>query len=317
MKDLLESRSLLKQLWPWKLHLVIIGIVAIALAILFSSPVFITPLFKSQARLYPVNTKAFSEESESEQMLEVLNSTDLKRKMIHNFSLLNRYEINANTRSAQSKVLKMYDENVVCSKTRYETVEISILDRDPEFACAMVDSLAKFYNAKMMSMHREKYTGQLIGFQADLDRKQAEIDSLNKQMEQYRQKYGLLDYKSQTEQLTLGYAEALARGASRSSVDDLKKRLDNLAEKGGLFQQMQAKMGELLAQRQTISNQFEEIYSIINRDESFSVVVEAPFPADKKSYPTRWIIVLASLLSVELLAVLLILVMESLSMPKA
>lgn len=317
MRKLLESQSLLKLLWAWKTHLFVIGLVAIGLSVLFSSSVFITPLFKSEARLYPVNGKAFSEESESEQMLEVICSSDLKRRMIETFSLMERYDINPEARSAQSKVLKQYDEFVTCSKTRYETVEISILDRDPDFACAMVDSLVKFYNAKMVSMHREKYNGQLVAFQGDLDRKQIEIDALNDRMEEYRVKYGLLDYESQTEQLTLGYAEALARGASRTSVDDLKKRLDLLAEKGGAFHQMQAKMAELLEQRETIGEQLEETYSLINRDENFSVMVEAPFPADKKSYPTRWIIVLASLLSIEFLAVLLLLIMESFAKPNA
>jgi hypothetical protein len=316
MKNYLESWSLLKQLWPWRFHLAIIGVIAIVLAVLFSSPLFITPLYKSQARLYPVNAKAFSEESESEQMLEVICSSDLKRKMIETFSLVGRYGISADARSARSKVLKQYDKFVKCSKTRYETVEIDILDRDPGFACTMVDSLVKFYNAKMVKMHREKYKGQLAAFQEDRDRKQSEIDSLNKQMEEYRQKYGLLDYESQTEQLTLGYAEALARSASRTSVEDLKKRLDVLAEKGGAFHQMQAKMDELLAQRETIGEQLEETYNLINRDENFSVLVEAPFPADEKSYPVRWIIVLGSLLSVWFLAALLILLMESLAKPK-
>jgi len=317
MKNYLECQSLLKQLWPWKIHLIIVGFFAVVLAVLFSSPMFIMPLYRSQARLYPVNTKAFSEESESEQMLEVICSSDLKRTMIETFSLMERYDIDSGSRSAQSKVLKQYDEFVTCSKTRYETVEISIQDPDPAFACAMVDSLVKFYNAKMVAMHREKYNGQLAAFQEDLSRKQKEIDNLSNEMEAYRQQYGLLDYKSQTQQLTLGYAEALARGASRASVDDLKRRLDLLAEKGGVFQQMQVKMDELLSQRESIAAQLEETYSLINRDENFSVMVEEPFPADKKSFPTRWIIVLASLLAVEFGAMLVILLTESFGKTKA
>ena len=88
-------------------------------------------------------------------------------------------------------------------------------------------------------------------------------------METYRQQYGLLDYNSQTQQLTLGYAEALARGASRASVEDLKRRLDLLAEKGGVFQQMQAKMEELLSQRESIAAQLEETNNLVHRDENF------------------------------------------------
>ncbi|PTN04247.1 hypothetical protein C8N47_13312 [Mangrovibacterium marinum] len=311
MKEYLDSRALFKLLWAWKIHLALLGGAVMLLAVLFSSSLFITPLYKSQARLYPVNARAFSEESESEQMLEVIGSSDLKRKMIETFSLVERYKIDSQSRAVHAKVLKAYDKHVTCVKTRYETVEISILDRDPKMACAMVDSLMSFYNAKMLAMHREKYQGQLAAFQQDMSRKQADIDSLDSRLSAYRQRYGLLDYQSQTEQLTLGYAEALARGASRASVDELKKRLDLLAERGGTFRQMQARMTELLQQREQIGRQLEEILSQINRRENFSVLVEAPFPADKKSYPTRWLIVLASLLSAEFLAVLLILLMDS------
>jgi len=312
-----ERQSMVAQLLPWKKHLVIIGVVAVLLAALFSSPLFITPLFQSQARVYPVNLKAFSEESESEQMLEVMTSSDLKRKMVEIFNLTDRYRIKSEKLSAQSLVLKEYDRHVSCSKTRYETIEISVLDAEPEVACAMVDSLVDLYNAKMLDMFRNKYLAQLKGYQTDLARKQAEVDTLNTRMESYRIKYGLLDYESQIMQLTSGYAEVLARNAPRSAVVDIENRLKVLAEKGGVFQEMQSNLAELQKQRDGISAKVEEALSLVNREENFFVLVEAPFAADKKSYPTRWIIVLATLLSVEFLAVLAIFVFESLSNSKS
>ncbi|WP_163710102.1 GumC domain-containing protein [Mangrovibacterium lignilyticum] len=317
MKNFLESQSLIKQILHWKIHLIVIGFVAVILAALFSSPFFITPLFKSQARIYPTNVKAFSEESESEQLLEIISSTDIKRKMIDSFGLTERYEIKSGDRFAQTHVLKEYDEHVSSSKTRFETIELSVLDADPEIACAMVDSLIAFYNVKMLEMRRAKYSEELLTYQKDLERKQAELDSLNRKMEMFRQEYGILDYENQAQQLTLGYAEALARGAARSSVNELQKRLDVLAEKGGAFRQMEMKTLELEKQRDEISRQVEESYSLVNRNDRFAMVVEEPFPADKKSYPTRWLIVLASLISVEFLAMMLLLLFDSLNIKKS
>lgn len=310
MKQLLESQIVIRQILRWKFHLIVLGIITVALAILFSSSLFITPLFKSQARVYPINIKAFSEESESEQMLEVVSSTDIKRKMVEVFNLKERYGIKDDNRFAQTQVLRKYDEYVSSSKTRYETIELQVMDSDPELASAMVDSLIAFYNAKMLEMRQAKYADELRGYQNDLRRKQAEIDSLNSQMEVFRKEYGILDYESQTLQLTLGYAEVLARGAARSSVDDLQKRLALLGDKGGGFLLMQSKMEDLEKQREEIGQNLEEVQSLVNRQENFALVVEEPFPADKKSYPTRWIILLASLLSVEFLAVLLILLFD-------
>lgn len=304
--DLSRMLGLVK---PWLKHLIGLGIATVLLAALFSSPWFITPLYQSQARVYPANINAFSEESESEQMLEVFSSTDLKRKMIDVFQLKTRYRVRENDRYAQTHVLRKYHEYVSLAKTRYETIEISVLDADPDVACAMVDSLIGFYNQKMLTMRRAKYEQELAGFRNDLARKQAEVDTLNLKMEQYRRLYGLLDYGSQTHQLTLGYAEVLARGAARSSVDDLQRRLDLLADKGGEFWQMQNKMEELFKQRDGISKQIEDLYSLVNRPENFALVVEKPFPADKKSYPVRWLIVVVALFSTELIGVLLALLL--------
>lgn len=311
MNTLWDVSSFIGLLKPWWRHFVVLGLATVALAALFSSPWFITPLYRSQARVYPANTEAFSEESESEQMLEVIQSTDIKRRMVQCFGLMERYRVKPGHPHAASQVLRYYNEMVSCSKTRFETIEISVLDADPMVACAMADSLIVFYNDKMLELRRERYRLELEGYQSDLRRKQSEIDSLNLRMEQYRRDFGLLDYGSQTHQLTLGYAEVLARGAARSSVNDLQQRLDLLAAKGGEFWQMQNLMNELILQRERSSKLVEETFSLINRKENFALVVQEAFPADKKAYPVRWLIVLAALASTGLLALVLVFLLGS------
>ncbi len=222
MKNYLECHSLVKQLRAWLKHFIILGIITFVLAAIFSSSWFITPLYKSTARIYPTGVSAFSEESESEQMLEVISSLDIKRKMIDVFDLKNRYEIKPDDKFAQTHVLQEYNEYIHCSKTRYETIEISALDADPFVACAIVDSIVAFYNAKMLAMRSNVYGKQLASFEQDLSRKQVEIDSLGSKMEQYRREFGILDYQNQATQLTLGYTELLARGASQAKQTNKK-----------------------------------------------------------------------------------------------
>lgn len=43
---------------------------------------------------------------------------------------------------------------------------------------------------------------------------------------------------------------------------------------------------------------------------SYTQIIESPFPSDKKSYPVRWIIVLLTLFAAEVMALLIILVIE-------
>ena len=54
-------------------------------------------------------------------------------------------------------MLAEFNDNVSFKKTEYETVEIQVLDTDPQRACTMCDSIIKFVDEKVRSMHRIKY----------------------------------------------------------------------------------------------------------------------------------------------------------------
>ncbi len=306
MKNFFDNQPLFRVVFKWKIHLIIVGLATIILASVFSSPTFITPLYKSQGRLYPTNTRPFSEESESEQLLEILSSNDLKREMIEIFNLADRYHVDPADLHFRTKILKEYDDHVSCKKTEYETIELIVLDADPQVASDMVDSLIVFYNRKVQALRKEKYQELAFSFQNDLTRKETEIDSLSVKMEVLRRNYGMLDYEIQVEQLTSGYANVLARGANTTAVSDIRKRLDALAEKGGEYFMYQSMMTALEVERDTISRRLDKALSQTNKKETYTMVVEEPFPADKKSYPTRWLIVLVSLVAVEFFALLVV-----------
>lgn len=310
MQNLFNNQSLVAVVWKWKVHLSVIGLLAVLLAALFSSPYFLTPLYRSTARLYPINTRSFSEESRSEQLLEIINSNDIKRQMISAFDLAARYRVDPEEPHFQTKVLREYDDHVSCKKTTYETVELTVLDADPQTACNMVDSLIAFYNRKMVAQNRQKYVERANSYARDLERKRSAIDSLSAQMETLRKTYGLLNYESQTQQLTLGYTDALARGASQRAINDIQQKLDNLAEKGGEFHRYEGEMRALESRRDTISSLLDKTLRLANLTESYTMVAEEPFPADKKAWPIRWVIVLISFMAAEFMAMFTILLLE-------
>ena len=81
MNDFFDNQKLLIIIRKRLLHFVVIGIIAIILSAIFSSPFFITPKFRSTARIYPINLAVMSTESETEQMLEIISSNDIKFKI--------------------------------------------------------------------------------------------------------------------------------------------------------------------------------------------------------------------------------------------
>lgn len=316
MKNFFDNRNLFAAIWKWRSHLIVIGLITIVAAAIFSSPFFITPLYRSQGRVYPANIKSYSEESESEQMLEFFNSTDIKKQVIDAFNLAERYKIKKDDPHFRTKILKKYDDRIACKKTEYESIEIKAMDADPEVASNIVDSLVVFYDRKVQAIRVGKYKELVSTYTSDLKRKRMEIDSVSAKMEVLRQGYGLLSYSIQTQQLTQGYTDALARGAKEAAVLDIQMRLNKLTEKGGEFLQYEREMASLITQRDTISSRLDKALSLVGKQETYTMLVEAPFAADRKSYPTRWLIVLISLAAVEFLALLVIFSLEGIQSSK-
>lgn len=311
MNNFFDNQRILNLIWKRKFHFVVVGLVAIVLSALFSGPKFIQPKFKSTARIYPTNIWEFSNESETEQMLEIVNSRDIKLKMFDAFELDKVYRINREDPHYLTYMLDIYGENVSAWKTEFETVEIKVMDYDPQRASDMCDSIIHFYNLKVREMHRVKNYEMMQISQTGLDRKYSELDSLMEKMNDIRKKYQILDYTEQVPEVTRGYMNALAEG--RGSAGDTKKIQElygNLSEKGTDAFWLESRMDFLVSVIDSLTVQHEVYRSEYEKEITYCHVVEHPVPADKKSYPVRWLIVAFSTVSAVFLALLLFLLFD-------
>jgi capsular polysaccharide biosynthesis protein len=311
MNDFFDNRRILDLIWERKLHFIIIGIIAAILAVIFSGPFFIKPKFKSTARIYPTNLWVLSEESETEQMLEIVNSRDIKLKIIDVFNLDEIYKIARNDPHFMTYILDIYNENVKTGKTNFETVEIEVFDHDPQRASDMCDSIIHFYNKKVRDMHKVKEMEMVEISQKGLKRKYAELDTLITKIDTVREKYGILDFKSQVEEVTKGYMKALAEGTnSPGSTKEIKKLYNNLADKGSEAFWLESRFNFLINVIDSLTTQYEFYMSEYEKNITYCHVVEYPLPADKKSYPVRWLIVTLTTFSALFLALLIFLVLD-------
>jgi len=87
MERYFNNTNLINLLLKWRIHLMVILAVALVLAVIFSSPFFITPKFKSVGVVYPANVSPYSEESETEQMFQILQSQDIMDSVITKYDL--------------------------------------------------------------------------------------------------------------------------------------------------------------------------------------------------------------------------------------
>ena len=111
MESYFKTKSIFSLISKWKWHLLTITVVAAILGVVFSCPYFIHPKFKSSATLYPANIICLSDESESEQMLEILESDNIKFNIIEQYSLYSHYGIDSTDNGSLAKMMSYYENN--------------------------------------------------------------------------------------------------------------------------------------------------------------------------------------------------------------
>lgn len=307
MENFFNNERIFKSLWRWKIHIAIAVLAAIVFSTIISSSLFMKPKFKSSGRLYPVNFQVYSEESESEQMLENIRSVDIKFRLIDAFNLDKVYNISKSDPLYKTYILDKLNENVSFKKTEFETIEIKVLDENPQRASDMVDSLIVYFNQLLQHQHALKYLEVAEITERDLKLKNAEIDSVSSLLSQLSAQYNILDYDAQVEAATTGLMEASARGGDARPA---KEMLQNLQGKGLEFSRLHTQLKEFQRVADSIKVQHDWGLSHGTKKITYSIIVEKPFPADKKSFPVRWLIVMLSTLATFMASVVTILLID-------
>lgn len=321
-----SSKQLCKLLIDYRKPVIIILAVAALMAVLFSSPLFITPLFKSTAVLYPTSSNSiskvlisttfstdkdimnFGEDEQTEQMLQVLNSNKVRDKVIERFNLMEHYEIDPNQKFPYTKLNKLYDSRIKFRRTEYNAVKITVLDSDAEMASRMANDIAEIFDSTMNQMQKEV---ALKAFRIVED----EYFSLCKEMQMLEdslntlRKLGVFDYESQVEMLSQQLAIELGKG-NTNGINAIQKQLDILAEYGGASYAINERLDNDRLQLSLVKSKYEEAKVDATEFIPHKFVVTSAFTAERKSTPVRWVIVTVTVCSTFILLLFLIALWE-------
>lgn len=294
MDNYFNNTSLFKVILKWKWHIIAITIIAAVLGAVFSGPTFITPKYKSEAILYPSNVSAYSDETFTEQMLQIMESQDIMDSVVENFDLMKHYEIGKDYKYWKTALIGEYRDNVSISKTPYDAVKIKVLDKDPQIACDMVNDIIRLYDQKVGKLHKIKRWETVQMYKKQLDEKSIFIDSLKKELSEITGNNDIINYSYLSGENSIAYFNS-----------NLKK--DN---------ETNDFLPEVISLIELISNEsmnytdvrleYEQELRFYNADMTFSNVISEPFAADKKSYPVRWVIVSLCSISAFILSIFVI-----------
>jgi uncharacterized protein involved in exopolysaccharide biosynthesis len=304
MDNTINNMYLLNLTIKWRKHLIIILISVILISIIFTAPYFISPKFKSYSTIYPSNLLSYSNESVTEQMLQLFKSDDIRDDILKKFKLATHYKVDTTKQYYHTKLIRIWNNNVTIHKTEYESVEIEVLDTDPVLARDIVNEMILLFNQKVRQMMREKTSEVVVMLRKQLNERKAERDSLSAKIDKIRQEYNILDFGSQAREATRGYVLPNGKNTNASKI------IKSLQDKGGEYNLLNSQLENTNRNYLSTKTEYENSLKDLTKELTYTNIVNKPVPADRKCYPIRWLIVIISVVSSYILSMLIIIMIE-------
>lgn len=320
-----ENTNLLFFLFKWRKLLIIICVAAVVISAGIS--LLIKNKYVSTVVMFPTSTNAvskalissqygvkddvmaFGEDEQAEQMLQVLNSNEIRTRIINKFNLIKHYDIDPDSKYKNTKLYETYNENISFNRTEYMAVEVKVIDEDPQMAADIANEIANLYDTVKNNLQKQR---SLEGFrivEGAYQELQNEINKKEDSLSILRSK-GVQDYESQAERLYEGLAREIGTG-NTNAVKQIQSRLDTLAKYGSAYVSLRDGLEHDKKQLSDLKAKYEE--SKVDAESSIpqKFVVDYAFKAEKKSYPVRWLIVVISTFATLLTSIILIILWEN------
>lgn len=289
----------------WRLF-AIVGALAAVLSMVLSGPTFLKPRYKSSATVYPVNLNSYSIETRTDQLLQLLESNSIRDSLIQRFDLPRKYEIDTTLNGGYFALYNEFNDRVEISKTRYESVQIEIVDEDPVTARDLVNAMLDQVNLLARRLQREKSKEVLVIAERAMAHERSKLDTVEAKLNVLRRDAGLLSYDSQVKELTKGYVRMLTSPSTQSQRDAVQGMIKDLEERGGEFRELTELSNLFRANYDRVLTEYERVVNDVTKELTYTNTVVYPEVADKKVYPVRWLIVSTTTLSALFLCFVLV-----------
>jgi uncharacterized protein involved in exopolysaccharide biosynthesis len=316
-----NSLNVLYFVYKWRKVLGVVTISAIIVSGIIS--LLIPEKYKSTVILFPATTNSiskvlynrtddalkFGEEEEAEQMLQILNSEEIRSRIAKKYQLMQHYGIDSACGSQRTLLESEFQDNITFKRTELMSVKIEVLDRDPKMASDIANDIAALHDSVKIRIQKERIGTALKIVEKEYQDKIAYVRSLTDSVKLLNS-YGIYDYESQSEVMSEQYAIAISKGDSRA-IKSLEEKLNIIGTYGSAYVSLRDKIELQQHQLNSLQTKYEETKVDAEQILPQKFVVSNAFPAEKRSYPIRWLIILVSTVSTMILAILVILLSEN------
>ncbi|RFC54649.1 Wzz/FepE/Etk N-terminal domain-containing protein [Brumimicrobium aurantiacum] len=279
--------------------LIFTGLIAGVISIIIS--LMLPVLYESNAIVFPTatstvsfnaqsNAKAssmdFGEEEQAEQLIQILQSSPLRNRIIEKFDLAKVYEIDPEEESYHHKLGKAYESHIHFERTRYGSINISVLDKSPQLAADIANKIVQLIDTVKNDLIKERTIPAFEINKRKLEQLKASQERLNKEMDSLS-KLGVVDSESRS-----GLFAALNESKTTEDKAFFKKQIEVNLKYGSRYDAL-SDLREYRTEKLTdheVSYEQAESDALENFNHKF--VVESAVASDKKAKPKRMIIVL-------------------------
>lgn len=266
-------------------------IISLLLPVLYESNAIVFPTATSTVSFNAQsNAKAssmdFGEEENAEQLIQILQSSPLRNRIIEKFDLAKVYDIDPKADGYYHKLGKAYEGHIHFERTRFGSINISVLDESPQLAADIANKIVQLIDTVKNDLIKERTIPAFEINRRKLEQLKSSQESLNREMDSLSQ---------------LGVINALSRSSLFAALNESKTAADkeffkNQIEvnlKYGARYDALSDLREFRIEKMTdqeVSYEQAESDAIENFNHKF--VVESAVASDKKAKPKRAIIVL-------------------------
>lgn len=318
-----ETLNIFEYVFDKRKPLIVIAVVAILASGIIS---FLLPVkYKSTVVLFPASSESvsqalfsktttskdllkFGEEEEVEQFLQVLYSDQIRERITQKYNLYEHYSIDKNGSYPKTQMKRQYEENVSFRRTEFLSIEIEVLDEDPQMAADIANDIANLADSTMIRMHRERAEKALLLVKNEYNSVLENIKNLQDSVNVIRS-LGIYDFESQSEVYNDAYATALAEGR-KEGAKALEEKLAILAKYGSRYTELRDQLIYETERLGLLRIKYMEAKVDAKQELPSKFVVSWAEKAERKSYPIRWLIVFTSTLAALVFSVIVLLLID-------
>ena len=315
-----ERQNLLVFIWKRRKVIGLFTGVAAVLAVVISF--LLTPLYRSTAIVFPAatstvsfseqrNAKAssmdFGEEEQAEQLVQILQSSRIRDRIVDQFDLMQHYEIDGADKNKYFKLVKEYNNHFFFVRTRFGSIQIDVLDRDPVKAADMANKIVELVDSVKNNMVAERTLPAYAINKRKKEQLENDRDIVLKRMDSLAA-LGVLSLDGRS-----GLFQAYVDAKNAQEKAEIKKTIDVNAVNGTTYDGLEYLRNEKIKKLEEFMVSYEQAESDANTLFNHKFIVEKAVVADKKDKPKRMIIVLLALIGAFIFIVFALLVKERLA----